>query len=144
MDDFQSSQIENSRLPTRTYLITYSQGDLLKFLHKKNLGNALKPISRQQIYGEKKHAPCYTVICCSRRKKERRSDRFGSLCAVMHQKALNDLIESTWEMQNRKATLEREKTSRKQVLEKVRLSSCVDGSDMEWYISHVISCRKTV
>ena len=61
----------------------------------------------------------------------------------MHQKALNDLTESTWEMQNRKATLEREKTSRMQVLEKVRLSSCVDGSDMEWYISHVISCRKT-
>ena len=37
-------------------------------------------------------------------------------------------------MQNRNATLEREKTSRMQVLEKVRLSSCVDGSDMEWYI----------
>ena len=34
-------------------------------------------------------------------------------------------------MPNAKGTLEREKTSRMQVLEKVRLSSCVDGSDME-------------
>ena len=37
-------------------------------------------------------------------------------------------------MQNAKATIEREKTSRMQVLEKIRLSSCVDGFDMEWYI----------
>ena len=42
-------------------------------------------------------------------------------------------------MQNAKATLEREKTSRMQVLEKARLSSCVDGCDMKWYIcSHDI------
>ena len=52
----------------------------------------------------------------------------------MYQKTLNDLIESTWKMQNAKATIEREKTSRMQVLEKIRLSSCVDGFDMEWYI----------
>ena len=31
MDDFQSTQIDNSWLPRRTYLITYSQDDLLKF-----------------------------------------------------------------------------------------------------------------
>ena len=37
-------------------------------------------------------------------------------------------------MQNRKATLEREKTSRMQVLEKVRLSSCVDGFDIDWFL----------
>ena len=37
-------------------------------------------------------------------------------------------------MQNAKATLVREKTSRMQVLEKVRLSSCIDVYDMEWYI----------
>ena len=49
-------------------------------------------------------------------------------------KTLNDLIKSTWEMQNTKATLEREKTSRMQVLKKVRLSSCLNGFDMEWYI----------
>ena len=52
----------------------------------------------------------------------------------MYQKTLNDLIESTWKMQNAKATIEREKTSRMQVLENIRLSSCVDGFDMEWYI----------
>ena len=37
-------------------------------------------------------------------------------------------------MQNRKATLEREKTFRMQVLEKVRLSSCVDGFDIDWFL----------
>ena len=46
-------------------------------------------------------------------------------------KSLNDLIEGTCEMPNAKGTLEREKTSRMQVIEKVRLSSCVDGCDME-------------
>ena len=47
---------------------------------------------------------------------------------------LNDLIESTWEMQNAEATIETEKAPRMQVLERVRLSSSVDGSDMKWYI----------
>ena len=37
-------------------------------------------------------------------------------------------------MRNEKATLEREETFRMQVLKKVRLRSCVDGCDMEWYI----------
>ena len=37
-------------------------------------------------------------------------------------------------MQNAKATLERQETSRMQVLEKVRLSRCVDGCDVEWYL----------
>ena len=48
------------------------------------------------------------------------------------------------QMQNAKATLEREKTSRLQVLEKVRLSSCVDGCDMEWYICSRDILQKTV
>ena len=48
-------------------------------------------------------------------------------------------------MQNAKATLEREKTSRMQVLEKSRLSSCVDGCDMEWYIcSHYILQKNSI
>ena len=48
-------------------------------------------------------------------------------------------------MQNAKATLEREKTSRMQVLEKARLSSCVDGCDMEWYIcSHDILQKNSI
>ena len=37
-------------------------------------------------------------------------------------------------MQNAKAVLEREKTSRMQVLEKTRLTSCIDGCDIEWCI----------
>ena len=43
-------------------------------------------------------------------------------------------VESIWEMKNTKITLKREKTSRMQTLEKVRLSSCVDRCNMEWYI----------
>ena len=42
-------------------------------------------IRSQQIYGKKQHLLCYRVICRSRRKKERRAGRFGSLCAVLHQ-----------------------------------------------------------
>ena len=48
-------------------------------------------------------------------------------------KSLNNLIESTWKVQNAKATIEREKTSRMQVLKHSGLISCADGSDMEWY-----------
>ena len=40
------------------------------------------------------------------------------------------LLKTPWEMQNAKATLERQVTSRMQVLEKVRLSRCVDGYDV--------------
>ena len=49
-------------------------------------------------------------------------------------KSLNYLIESTWEIKNAKVTIEREKISRMETLEKVRLSSGVDGCDMEWFI----------
>ena len=69
--------------------------------------------------------------------EERRKEGQADLAAFVlscTKKFLNDLIENTWEMQNAKATLEREKTSRMHVLEKARLSSCVDGCDMEWYI----------
>ena len=67
------------------------------------------------------------------RRKEGHTDLAGFVLSCT-KKTLNDLIESTWEMQNAKATLKREKTSRMLVLERVRLSSCVDGCDMEWYI----------
>ena len=69
--------------------------------------------------------------------EERRKEGQRDLAAFVlpcTKKTLNDLIESTWEMQNAKAALEREKTFRMQLLEKVRLISCVDGYDMEWYI----------
>ena len=67
------------------------------------------------------------------RRKEGHTDLVAFVLSCTN-KTLNNSIESAWEMQNRKTTLEREKTSRMQVLEKVRLSSCVDDSDMEWYI----------
>ena len=69
--------------------------------------------------------------------EESRKEGQGDLAAFVlscTKNSLNDLIENTWEIQNAKATLERKKTSRMQVLEKARLSSCVDGCDMEWYI----------
>ena len=56
---------------------------------------------------------------------------FALSCA---KKSLNDLIESAWQIQNAKTTLKREKISGMQTLEKVILSSCIDGCDMEWYI----------
>ena len=42
MDDFQSMQMDNSRLPRRTYLITYSQADLLNFSSRKQFGKCIK------------------------------------------------------------------------------------------------------
>ena len=81
------------------------------------------------------------------KKKEGKKVRqiWQPFCCHVPKKTLNDLIGSTWEMQNAKTTLEREKTSRMQVLEKVRLSSCVDVCDMEWYIcSRDILQKKTV
>ena len=67
------------------------------------------------------------------RSKEGQTD-LAAFVLSCTKKSLNDLIEGACEMPNAKGTLEREKTSRMQVLEKVRLSSCVDGFDMEWYI----------
>ena len=69
--------------------------------------------------------------------EERREEGQADLAAFVlscTKKPPNDFIENTWEMQNAKATLEKEKPSRMQVLEKARLSSCVDGCDMELYI----------
>ena len=46
--------------------------------------------------------------------EERKTEGQADLAAFVFsctKKCLNDLIESTWEMQNAKATLEREKTS---------------------------------
>ena len=42
MDDFQSTQMANSWLPSRTYLITYSQGDRLKFPSQQEFGKCIK------------------------------------------------------------------------------------------------------
>ena len=47
--------------------------------------------------------------------------------------ALNDLIENTWKMNNAKAFIEREKSTRMEILTKCQSESCVDGCDMEWY-----------
>ena len=42
MDDFQSTQMQNSRLARRTYLVTYSQADLSKFPTRKGFGKCIK------------------------------------------------------------------------------------------------------
>ena len=56
------------------------------------------------------------------------------LCCHVPKKSLNGLIDSTWELQNAKATIKREEISRMLVLEKARLSSCVHDCYMECYI----------
>ena len=281
MDDFQSMQMDNSRLPRRTYLITYSQADLLNFSSRKQFGKCIKThfnkgsgkvnmqhwacsLEKHQNGGNhyhvalkltgpkrwksvkesitssegimvnfsdqhdnyhsayryickedtsvhhSKHHPNLENISSPRTKKstkacrdsrkakssdtsttsepspkkpsnskskpkrlsrlevsklmaknnihratelhaaaeERRKEGQADLAAFVlscTKKSLNDLIENTWEMQNAKATAEREKRSRMQVLEKARLSSCVDGCDMEWYIcSHDILQKNSI
>ena len=48
-------------------------------------------------------------------------------------KSLNNLNENTSKMNNVKASIEREKTTRMEMLWKHQSESCVDGCDMEWY-----------
>ena len=48
-------------------------------------------------------------------------------------RSLNDLIENTWKMNNAKASIERQKTTRMEILRKCQSKICVDGCDMEWY-----------
>ena len=73
------------------------------------------------------------LYAAEERRKEGQTD-LAAFVLSCTKKTLSDFIGSTWEMQNTKVTLVREKISRMQVLEKVRLNSCVDGCDMEWYI----------
>ena len=47
-------------------------------------------------------------------------------------KSLNDHIENTWKMNNAKASIERGKTTRMEILMKCQSESCVNGCDMEW------------
>ena len=89
------------------------------------------------------HRATEVYAAAEERRKEGQTD-LAAFALSCTKKSLNDLIESTWEMQNAKATLEREKTSRMQTLEKVRVSSCVDGCDMEWYICSRDILQKTV
>ena len=42
MDEFQNTQLVNSRLPRRTYLVTYSQADIRKFPTRKGFGKCIK------------------------------------------------------------------------------------------------------
>ena len=42
MDEFQSTQLVNSRLPRRTYLVTYSQANLTKFPTRKEFRKCIK------------------------------------------------------------------------------------------------------
>ena len=65
------------------------------------------------------HRAAELYAAAGKRWKEGQADlaAFALLCT---KKSLNDLIGSTWEMQNAKGTLEREKISTMQTLEKVR------------------------
>ena len=42
MDDFQSTQMDNSQLPRKTYMVAYSQIDLLKFPSREEFWKCIK------------------------------------------------------------------------------------------------------
>ena len=79
------------------------------------------------------HHAAKLYAAAEKRRKEGRAD-LATVVLSCTKKTLNDFIESTWEMQNARAILKKEKISRMKVLQKVRFSSCVGGCDMEWYI----------
>ena len=66
------------------------------------------------------------------RKEEGQTD-LAAFVLSRSSKSLSDLIENTWKMNNAKASTEREKTTRMEILGKYQSESCVDGYDMEWY-----------
>ena len=76
------------------------------------------------------HRDTELYVAAEERRKEVQAD-LAAYALSCTKKSPSNLIERTWEMQNTKETLQREKTSRMQMLGKVRLSSCVDGCDME-------------
>ena len=68
----------------------------------------------------------------NKRKEEGQTD-LAAFVLSRSSKSLNDLIENTWRMNNAKASIEREKLTRMEILRKCQSESCVDGCDMEWY-----------
>ena len=54
-------------------------------------------------------------------------------------KAIHELIDNTWRMQNARAKLDRKKSSRIDLLRDARSAECVDGCNREW-----IKCAREV
>ena len=67
------------------------------------------------------------------KKKEEGQTDLAAFVLSRSSKSLNDLIENTWRMNNAKASIERGKLTRMEILRKYQSESCVDGCDMEWY-----------
>ena len=68
----------------------------------------------------------------NKRKSEGQTD-FAAFLLFRSSKSLNDLIENTWKMNNAKASIEREKTTRMEILMNCQSENCVDGCEMVWY-----------
>ena len=68
----------------------------------------------------------------NKRNEERKTD-FAAFVLSRSSKFINDLIENTWKMNNAKASTERQKTTRMEILMKCQSKNCVDGCEMEWY-----------
>ena len=60
MDHFQSTQMENPRIGRRTYLVTYSQADMSKFLTRESFG---KMLVKHFNAGSEKAKVSYWVFC---------------------------------------------------------------------------------
>ena len=63
----------------------------------------------------------------NKRKEEAQTD-LAAFMLFRSSKSLNDLIENTWKISNAKASIERGKTTRIEILEKYHSESCVDGA----------------
>ena len=68
----------------------------------------------------------------NKRKEEGQTD-FAAFVLSRSSKSLNGAIENTWKMNNAMASIEREKSTRMEILLKCQSESCVNGFDMEWY-----------
>ena len=69
----------------------------------------------------------------AKKRKEEEQANMVAFVLSRSSKSLNDLIENTWRMSNAKASIEREKLTRMEILRKCQSERCVDGCDMDWY-----------
>ena len=66
-------------------------------------------------------------------KEEKGQTDLAAFVLSRSSKSLNDLIENIWKMNNAKASIQREKTTRMEILKKCQSETWVDGCDIEWY-----------
>ena len=76
------------------------------------------------------HLDTESLYEANKRKEEGQTD-LAAFVLSRSSKFLSDLIENTWKINNAKASIDREKTNRIEIIIKCQSESCVNGTEME-------------